>query len=249
MRSQCLNGAPGHRCHVGGRPRPRLSPPGRRDRRSERRTGTPERLAGVTDGVCAGRTSDANGIAAARSHPPTHGCRGGASRFGRDRGLCAAVRCAGLDCMLLARAPSVLVNERGPVTERFGGGRGGGSRVSAQTAGIAFEDAGSFYRCVEFRCVVTQDAGVAHGVVVGLQGAGLLVVGNEAPLAVEALIVVGVAGVQEHLSWAGRHPAGGRGRRVRPGQHREPRGTSGRISGARAVRAGSPAAGGGMRHG
>ena len=56
-----------------------------------------------------------------------------------------------------------------------------------------------FDQRVESRCIVGDDAGVAHGVVVGLQGDKLVVVGNETQPAVEALIVVGVAGVEEHL--------------------------------------------------
>ena len=72
-------------------------------------------------------------------------------------------------------------------------------QYSARTVRVGFEDAESFDQRVEFRCVVADDAGVAHGVVVRLQDGELVVVGNETQPAVEALIVVGVAGVEEHL--------------------------------------------------
>ena len=70
---------------------------------------------------------------------------------------------------------------------------------SAGTVRVDFEDADLFNQRVEPGCVVANDGGGAHGVVVGLQAWKLVVVGDEPQPAVEALIVVGVTGVEEHL--------------------------------------------------
>ena len=48
-------------------------------------------------------------------------------------------------------------------------------------------------------CVVGDDGGSAHRVVIGLQAGKLVVVGDEPQPAGEALIVVGVTGVEKHL--------------------------------------------------
>ena len=86
-----------------------------------------------------------------------------------------------------------------PPAERCAGAGSAAGQYSARTVRVGFEDAESFDQRVEFRCVVADDAGVAHGVVVRLQDGELVVVGNETQPAVEALIVVGVADVEEHL--------------------------------------------------
>ena len=70
---------------------------------------------------------------------------------------------------------------------------------SVRTVRVGFEGADSFDQRVEFRRVVANDAGAAHVVVVRSQGRELIVVGHETQAAVEAVIVVGVAGVEEHL--------------------------------------------------
>ena len=51
----------------------------------------------------------------------------------------------------------------------------------------------------ELRRTVADNAGSAHGIVVRLQGGELVVVGDEAQPAVEALVVVCIAGMEEHL--------------------------------------------------
>ena len=63
---------------------------------------------------------------------------------------------------------------------------------------VGFEDADFFDQRVELSCVVGDDGGRAHGVVVGAQAGKLVVVGDEPRPAVEAMIVVGVTGVEKH---------------------------------------------------
>ena len=82
----------------------------------------------------------------------------------------------------------------GPAAERAGG-----CPYSAGAVRVGFEDADFLEQRVEPGCVVADDGGGAHGVVVGLQAGKLVVVGNEPQPAVEALIVVGVTSMEKHL--------------------------------------------------
>ena len=65
--------------------------------------------------------------------------------------------------------------------------------------GFGFQDANLFDKCVESRRAFGDDAGGAHGIVVGMQVGKLVVIGDELHSAVEALIVIGVASVKKHL--------------------------------------------------
>ena len=51
-------------------------------------------------------------------------------------------------------------------------------RDSGRTVRVGFEDADAFHQRIELRRVVADDAGAAHGVVVGLQAGKLVVVGT-----------------------------------------------------------------------
>ena len=72
------------------------------------------------------------------------------------------------------------------------------STHSAGAVSVGFEGADFFEQGVELRCVVGDDGGGAHGVVVGSQAGKLVVVGDEPQPAVKAVIVVGVTGVEKH---------------------------------------------------
>lgn len=71
------------------------------------------------------------------------------------------------------------------------------SALSGLAVHFAFHLPDAFDQGIEFRRVIANDAGGAHGLIVGSETVELVFVGNEPQPAVEAMIVVGVPRIEE----------------------------------------------------
>ena len=77
--------------------------------------------------------------------------------------------------------------------------RGRGPPCSGPAVSLGFQNPELFDQHTEFRRVCADDASDAHGVVVGFEAGKLVLIRNESKAAVQAMIVVGVACIEENL--------------------------------------------------